>query len=67
MSSTKEQSTYQGPYEVWENELVLHGITLVNDFSGPTTVFSYERPAPDSKTVQRRPINNSLIWQRFSF
>jgi hypothetical protein len=27
------------------------GIVLVNGFAGPTTVFSYERPAPDGKVV----------------
>jgi hypothetical protein len=43
------QSTYKRRYEVRENELVLHGIVLVDDFAGPTTVFSYERPAPDGK------------------
>jgi hypothetical protein len=45
------QSTYRGRYEVQENELVLHGIVLVDDFAGPTTVFSYERPAPDGKVI----------------
>jgi len=45
------QSTYQGQYEVRENELVLHGIVLVDGFAGPTTVFSYERPAPDGKVI----------------
>jgi hypothetical protein len=45
------RSTYQGQYEVRENELVLHGIVLVDDFAGPTIVFSYERPAPDGKAI----------------
>jgi hypothetical protein len=45
------QSTYQGQYEVRENELVLHGIVLVDDFAGPTTVFSYKGPAPDGKVI----------------
>ena len=45
------QSTYRGRYEVRENELVLHGIVLVDGFAGPTTVFSYERPAPDGKVI----------------
>jgi len=45
------QSTYQGQYEIQENELVLHGIALVDDFAGPTTAFSYERPAPDGKVI----------------
>jgi hypothetical protein len=45
------QSTYRGQYEVREKELVLHGIALVDDFAGPTTVFSYERPAPAGKVA----------------
>jgi hypothetical protein len=45
------QSTYRGRYEVQKNELVLHGIVLVDDFAGPTMVFSYVSPAPDNKIV----------------
>ena len=45
------QSTYRGRYEVRESELFLHGIVLVDDFAGPTTVFSYKRPAPDGKVI----------------
>jgi hypothetical protein len=40
-----------GRYEVRENELFLHGIVLVDDFAGPTMVFSYKRPAPDGKVI----------------
>jgi hypothetical protein len=45
------QPTYQGQYEVQKNELGLHGIVLVDDFAGPTTVFSYKRPAPAGKVI----------------
>jgi hypothetical protein len=45
------QSTYRGQYEVRESELILHGIVLVDDFAGPMTAFSYERPAPDGKVI----------------
>lgn len=46
-----QQSVYEGQYEVREGELTLEGITLVGDFAGPTTIFSYHGPAPESKTV----------------
>jgi hypothetical protein len=50
-NSLPPQPTYQRQYEVQENELVLHGIVLVDDFAGPTTVFSYKHPAPDGKVI----------------
>lgn len=46
-----QQSVYEGRYEVREGELTLEGIALVDDFTGPTTIFSYHGPAPESKTV----------------
>ncbi|MFQ6101917.1 MAG: hypothetical protein ACE5OS_11890 [Anaerolineae bacterium] len=45
------QSAYEGRYEVREDELVLEGIALIDDFAGPTTIFSYHGPAPESKIV----------------
>jgi len=45
------QSVCEGRYEVREDELVLDAITLVDDFVGPTTVFSYYGPAPEGKVV----------------
>lgn len=46
-----QQSVHEGRYEVRDDELVLEGIALVDDFAGPTTIFSYHSPAPEGKVV----------------
>jgi hypothetical protein len=46
-----QQSEYQGRFEVQEGELTLKGIVLVEDFAGPTTVFSYHGPEPKGRVV----------------
>lgn len=46
-----QQSEYQGRFEVQEGELTLTGIVLVDDFAGPTMVFTYHGPEPEGRTV----------------